>query len=32
MPIEIQETEEITVIGQRGIWANRDEEAQWEGN
>lgn len=32
MPIEIEESEEITVLGQRGIWANKAEQAGWTGN
>jgi hypothetical protein len=31
VPIEINETEEITVNGQRGIWANKAEVANWRG-
>lgn len=31
-PIELNETEEITVLGQKGIWANRLETAQWSGD
>ena len=31
IPIEINETEEITVLGERGIWANKDEVVQWQG-
>jgi Ca2+-binding EF-hand superfamily protein len=30
-PIEINETEEITVNGQRGIWANKNEAINWRG-
>ena len=30
-PININETEEITVLGQRGIWANKNEELNWRG-
>lgn len=30
-PIQINESEEITVNGQRGIWANRAEVANWRG-
>ncbi|CAF0834278.1 unnamed protein product [Brachionus calyciflorus] len=30
-PIEINETEEITVHGQRGIWANKFEANNWKG-
>jgi hypothetical protein len=30
-PLEINETEEITVLGQRGIWANREEVVNWKG-
>lgn len=30
-PIELNEYEEITVNGERGIWANRAEVAQWRG-
>jgi len=31
IPLEINETEEITVMGQRGIWANRQEVINWKG-
>jgi len=31
VPIDINETEEITVLGQRGIWANRAEVINWRG-
>jgi hypothetical protein len=31
VPIDINETEEITVLGQRGIWANRSEVINWRG-
>ena len=31
IPIDINETEEITVLGERGIWANKDEVVQWQG-
>jgi hypothetical protein len=31
IPIEINETEEITVLGERGIWANRAEVVEWRG-
>lgn len=31
IPIDINETEEITVNGQRGIWANRAESINWKG-
>jgi hypothetical protein len=30
-PIAINESEEISVIGQRGIWANKAEIANWRG-
>lgn len=30
-PIELNEIEEITVNGERGIWLNRDEIANWKG-
>lgn len=30
-PIELNEVEEITVNGERGIWANRNEVAAWRG-
>lgn len=30
-PIDINETEEIEVLGQRGIWANKSEIANWRG-
>ena len=32
MPIEINETEEITVLGQRGVWANKSEAINWKGH
>ena len=31
VPIDIHETEEITVNGQRGIWANKIESENWRG-
>jgi hypothetical protein len=31
VPINVNETEEITVLGQRGIWANKSEVANWKG-
>ena len=31
VPIDIHETEEITVNGQRGIWANKAETINWKG-
>jgi hypothetical protein len=31
-PIEISETEELTVIGQRGIWLNKQEVNAWRGD
>jgi hypothetical protein len=31
VPLEINESEEITVLGQRGIWANRAEVVNWRG-
>jgi hypothetical protein len=31
VPIDINETEEITVLGQRGIWANKSEVVNWRG-
>ena len=30
-PINISETEEINVLGQRGIWANKAEVINWKG-
>lgn len=30
-PIQIDETEEIEVVGARGIWANRSEVVGWKG-
>ena len=30
-PIQINETEEINVLGQRGIWANKSEVVNWKG-
>ena len=30
-PIEIEDAEEITALGQRGIWANRLESENWKG-
>ena len=30
-PIELNETEEITVLGERGIWANKEEALNWRG-
>jgi hypothetical protein len=32
VPIDLNETEEITVNGERGIWANRNEVTNWRGN
>jgi hypothetical protein len=31
-PLEISETEELTVIGQRGIWLNKQEVNAWRGD
>jgi hypothetical protein len=31
VPIDINETEEITIQGQRGIWANKQEVVNWKG-
>jgi len=31
VPIDIDETEQITVLGQSGIWANRCEVINWNG-
>jgi hypothetical protein len=31
MPIEITEQDEISVFGQRGVWANKSEELNWKG-
>jgi hypothetical protein len=31
-PIEIGETEEITVLGQKGIWSNKQEINLWKGD
>ena len=31
-PIEVNESEEITVIGQRGIWLNKAEVNAWKGD
>ncbi len=31
-PIQVSETEELTVIGQRGIWINRAEVNAWRGD
>lgn len=30
-PIEIEETEEITVLGERGLWLNKNEAKNWHG-
>ena len=30
-PVEVNETEELTVLGQRGIWANKAEVVNWKG-
>jgi hypothetical protein len=30
-PLDFEETEEITVLGQRGIWLNRHEAERWRG-
>jgi hypothetical protein len=30
-PIKIKDDEEITVLGNRGVWANRDEVNNWRG-
>jgi hypothetical protein len=32
IPLEISESEEITVLGNKGIWLNRDEVARFSGN
>merc|ERR1719444_462387 len=31
-PIDVSETEELTVIGQRGIWMNKAEVNAWRGD
>lgn len=31
IPVEINETDEITVLGQQGIWANKAEVINWKG-
>lgn len=31
-PIDVSETEELTVIGQRGLWINRQEVQAWRGD
>ena len=31
VPIDVQETEEIEINGQRGIWTNKSEIANWRG-
>ena len=31
-PVEVSETEELTVIGQRGIWLNKAEVNAWRGD
>jgi hypothetical protein len=31
VPIDLAETEEINVLGQRGIWANKQETVNWKG-
>ncbi len=31
-PVEISETEELTVLGQRGLWINRAEVNAWRGD
>ena len=31
VPISVSETDEITVLGQRGIWANKQEVVNWRG-
>ena len=31
VPVELNETEEITVNGESGVWANRDEVTNWKG-
>jgi hypothetical protein len=30
-PISLKETEELSVLGQRGIWANKSEVVNWKG-
>lgn len=30
-PLAVEETEEISVLGQRGIWLNKNEERNWQG-
>jgi len=30
-PIQVNETEELTVLGQRGIWSNKSEVVNWRG-
>ena len=31
-PIEVSETEELTVLGHRGVWVNRQEVSAWRGD
>ena len=31
-PIEVSETEELTVLGQRGLWVNKQEVNAWRGD
>ena len=30
-PVQIDETDELSVLGQRGIWANKSEVVNWKG-
>jgi len=30
-PVDVTETEEITVLGQRGVWMNKAEVIGWKG-
>lgn len=32
VPVEVNETEELTVLGQRGLWVNRAEVNAWRGD
>jgi hypothetical protein len=32
VPLEVNETEEITVNGERGLWVNRNEVINWKGD
>ena len=32
LPVEVNETEELTVLGHRGLWVNKNEVVSWRGD